>query len=82
MAEKRAKDERADFHVMVIAWRCPVCGALARHDPREDEPTRLGARHRCTVCKLDLMFDGPSNQMMVVPFDAAEEQTSRHEKNL
>jgi len=69
-------------HLILMTWRCPVCSAFVRHDSREDEAARLGVRHRCPVCKLDLVFDGPSNQMMVAPFGAAETQTSRHNKNL
>jgi hypothetical protein len=72
--------EGADF-VTLLAWRCPVCGRFVGH-PSHEEGSRLGARRRCPVCKLVLVFDGPSNQMMVAPFDAAEEQTSHHDKNL
>ena len=79
---ERQIEEANLYGILMAAWRCPVCSALVRHDPREDEATRLGARHRCPVCKLNVVFDGPSNQMMVAPFDAAEEQTSRHKKNL
>jgi hypothetical protein len=70
-----------DELVALMARRCPVCGGFVRHHFRE-EVALLGTRRRCPVCKLVLVFDGPSNQMMVAPFDAADEQIRDRSENL
>jgi hypothetical protein len=82
MLTERTAEQQIDSAdvVMLVAWRCPVCGGLVRpHSP--EDASRLAAPRRCPVCKLVLVFDSPSNQLMVVPFDVAEEHTSDQSKN-
>ena len=51
-----------------MPWKCPACQEAIRHRPHEEKP-RLGVRYRCPICRLELVLDPRTYQLIVAPLD-------------
>ena len=50
-----------------MPWRCPACTEEIRRHPGEDLP-RVGIVYRCHVCRIELIFDDPTQKLVLAPF--------------
>jgi len=60
----------------LMAWMCPACGTAIRHNEIEEQP-RLGARHRCHICRLELVMDPNTARLIVVPLDESPDKRTK-----
>jgi hypothetical protein len=49
-----------------MPWTCPACQQQIRHSESEQEP-RAGEKYRCHICRLELLADGYSREMVLAP---------------
>jgi hypothetical protein len=64
---------------VIMPWGCPACGSQIHHHETEASPRR-GARYRCHICRLELVFDVERNKLTVPPLDSAPDGPSRLKK--
>jgi hypothetical protein len=50
----------------VMPWKCPACQTSIRRDT--DLP-RVGVVYRCHICRLELVFDPKTQQLVLAPLD-------------
>ncbi len=47
-----------------MQWKCPACQTPIRHDA---DLLRLRPVYRCHVCRLELVFDVRTEELLVAP---------------
>jgi rubredoxin len=50
-----------------MPWKCPACSTQIEHSEAAIQPVN-GALYRCSVCRLELIFDAAINKLTVAPF--------------
>ena len=51
-----------------MPWKCPACQEAIQHRPYEDKP-RVGVHYRCPICRLDLVLDPATDQLILPPIE-------------
>jgi hypothetical protein len=51
-----------------MSWKCPACDEPIAHNAIEMQP-RLDVVYRCPVCRLELVLDPTTENMVVAPFE-------------
>ena len=54
-----------------MPWKCPACFSAISHAPIDATP-RLGVIYRCSVCRLELVFDAVTEKLTLAPLPLAE----------
>jgi hypothetical protein len=54
-----------------MPWRCPACRLPIQHLPLEASP-RVGVHYRCHICRLELVYDGTAQKLVVAPMRSDE----------
>jgi hypothetical protein len=57
-----------------MPWKCPACQTPLNHDGDTWRPGRV---YRCHVCRLELVLDEASNDLMVAPLPADSTPTKQ-----
>jgi hypothetical protein len=59
-----------------VPWKCPACSTPIEHSEAAIHPLD-GVMYRCSVCRLELVFDASLNKLTVAPFRRDEDQKTR-----
>ena len=62
---ERSRARGSVFTRTTMAWKCPACQANIRQDT--DVP-RPGVIYRCHICRLELVVDPKTNDLVLAPF--------------
>jgi hypothetical protein len=54
-----------------VPWKCPACSTQIEHSAAAIQPLD-GVLYRCSVCRLELVFDASINKLTVVPLHREE----------
>jgi hypothetical protein len=54
------------YTIRGMPWRCPACELPIEHLPVETAP-RVGVHYRCHICRLELVYDGATQKLVVAP---------------
>ena len=55
-----------------MPWTCPACQNTIRQSEGETLP-RVGVTYRCSVCRLELVFDPRDAKMTLAPLPIGED---------
>ena len=55
-----------------MPWTCPACQNTIRQSEAETLP-RVGVTYRCSVCRLELVFDPRDAKMTLAPLPTGED---------
>jgi hypothetical protein len=62
-----------------MPWACPACGSVIRHSEIQEMP-HIGARYRCHICRLELVMDGVTENLIVLPLEDASDRQPKKPK--
>jgi len=54
-----------------MSWKCPACQTIIRH---VEDPPREGRVYRCHVCRLELMIDPTTSELVLAVLKSDEAQ--------
>jgi len=54
-----------------VPWKCPACSTHIEHSEAAIQPVD-GVLYRCSVCRLELIFDAAINMLTVAPLSREE----------
>jgi predicted RNA-binding Zn-ribbon protein involved in translation (DUF1610 family) len=60
--------------IRAVPWHCPACQTTIRHDGEVPAPARV---YRCNVCRLELVVDPKTDNLVLAPFQPTDTASPR-----